>query len=433
MRMMLPHRFSELGLPFQRLLWSDGLMLLSLMVGQVAVPWWIAQSGGAADLAVYGVVLSVVSFIAMPLLSPLGDRYPKRWLIAGALAAYALAACGTAALASWGHYALGALIALQSVPMLAMAVLSPASASMVAELVPATQLTRAIGVQQSAQSMGRLIGPAIGGTVLAAAGTAAALWLNGVLLVGAAALATRLPSQAAPSHDRAQRRWWPDLRAGLKANWAIPLERGWILVNFLSWIFLFPALAMLVPLKVQSLGLSAAWLGACEAALSLGMLVGSLGASEWWIRRQGRYATRITSAVVQGIALAVAGWTTWPWLLVPAFAVAGFTNSAATLVGLTHRMLARPVAFRARMSAGAMMTSQVAGTLGPALAGIALAHWPVSTVYGVFALLGGFGALGLTLIPGFREFMALDHDAVNGWYQRMHPQAFEDASPRSRP
>jgi hypothetical protein len=252
--------------------------------------------------------------------------------------------------------------------------------------------------------------------------------LNGVLLIAAAVLATRLPAQAA--HAAASHHWWADLRAGLKANWAIPLERGWILVNFLSWIFLFPALAMLVPLKVQSLGLSAAWLGACEAALSLGMLVGSLGVSEWWIRRQGRYATRITSAVVQGIALAVAGFTTWAWVLVPAFALAGLTNSAATLVGLTHRMLARPLAFRARMSAGSMMTSQVAGTLGPALAGVALAHWPVSTVYVGFALLGGFGALGLALIPGFRAFMALDHDAVNGWYQRMHPQAFVEAPPR---
>ena len=40
---------------------------------------------------------------------------------------------------------------------------------------------------------------------------------------------------------------------------------------------MMPCVTLLVPLKVQSLGLSAAWLGWCEAGLSLGMLVGSLG------------------------------------------------------------------------------------------------------------------------------------------------------------
>ena len=44
-------RFAALGAPFRWLLASDALTLLALMVGQVALPWWIASAGGARDLA----------------------------------------------------------------------------------------------------------------------------------------------------------------------------------------------------------------------------------------------------------------------------------------------------------------------------------------------------------------------------------------------
>ena len=51
--MRLPHPFGSPlpGSSFHWLLWSDALTLLSMMVGQVALPWWIAQSGGAHDLS----------------------------------------------------------------------------------------------------------------------------------------------------------------------------------------------------------------------------------------------------------------------------------------------------------------------------------------------------------------------------------------------
>jgi MFS family permease len=142
------------------------------------------------------------------------------------------------------------------------------------------------------------------------------------------------------------------------------------------------------------------------------------------VRLQGRYATRVTAAVVVGLALAVAGLTTRPALLVSMFGIVGLANAAMTLVGKTHRMLARPLAFRARMSAGAVTTIQVAQTLGPALAGVALAHASVRGVYVSFGLLGALASLGFTVVPGFRAFMALDHHEVENWYGRTYPHVF---------
>jgi MFS family permease len=410
------------GPAFARLLASDALMLLGVMVGQVAVPWWVAREGGARHLAVFGVVNALLTVTGMLTLSPLGDRYPKRRLIVLGLSAYAIGSFGMATMATLHRYALAPLLVLSALQVLSMAMITALSTSLVSELVRPASLASAIGLQQSAQSTGRLVGPAIGGLVLAGAGTAVALWLHAALLALGAVVASRLPA----THEAPviRKPWWQDLRAGLRANWAIPMERRWTLVNGLSWMFLYPAFTMLVPLKVQSLQLSASWLGFCEAALSLGMLAGAVGASGWLVERAGRYGTRVGAAVVQGMALAVVGFTRHPGLLVVGFALAGLTNSAMGLVGLTHRTLARPRAFRARMYASSAMTTQLAGSVGPAVAGAALAHWPVHTVYTGFGLLAGGLSLGLAFVPGFKAFMALEPEHVDGWYGRMHPEAF---------
>src|SRR3954468_7366316 len=147
------------GRSFHWLLWSDALTLLSLMVGQGALPWWIAQSGGANDLAVFGVVVSAMSFVAMPLLSPFVDRHPKRTLMVVALVGLACAASAMAAFASLSGYRLGVVLAIDAVAVLANALLLPAVNSIVTELVPPAQLSRALGQQQTAQASGRLVGP----------------------------------------------------------------------------------------------------------------------------------------------------------------------------------------------------------------------------------------------------------------------------------
>lgn len=426
MRLPLPFRSPLLGTSFRWLLWSDALTLLSMMVGQVALPWWIAQSGGAHDLSVYGVMVSAMSFVALPLLSPFADRHSKRSLMTVGLLGFGVATAAMAAFATLSHYRLGLVVAIEAITVLAGALVMPAINSIVTELVPPTGLSQALGLQQTAQASGRLVGPALAGAVLAVVGTGPTLWLGAVLLFAAALLATRLPRpERSDAGAKPRGRWIDEVRVGLRVNWAIPLERGWVICNFVGAVFMVPCIAMLAPLKVQSLGLSAAWLGWCEAGLSLGLLVGSMGSASWWSRATGRFGARVSGAAGIGLALALAGLTEDRHVLVACFAIVGLCSATTTLVGKTHRMLARPLAYRARMVAAAVMTIQVSQTLGPALAGIALTHWSVRVVYVAFGLLSAASALGFFLVPGFRAFMALEHDEVDGWYGKAYPAAFE--------
>lgn len=422
-------RLDALGRPFRLLLISDALMVMALMVNHVAVPWWVAHQGGAPDLALYAGLLAAVSFLALPLLSPLGDRYSKRTLITVGMAAMLLESIALATLALAGVYHVAWVIGLEFVSVVAMAAIMPASLSIVAELLPPEHLTEGLGYQKSAQAIGRLLGPVLAGVALALSGTVATLWLLALLMLVATLLAARIKLPAKPNLHRKRSAWMRELRAGLAAKWRIPMERGWTFVSFLVMVFFGPGIGMLVPLKVQSLALSGAWLGACEAGLAAGMLFGALGASARIARRIGRFNASLSAILTEGLCLALMGITHRPSAMVLVFAVIGFCMATVMMVGQTHRMLAMPPDFRARMTAVNIMVMQVAGMLGPGLAGLGLIRLHVDQVYLLFGAGLFIVGLGYSRVPGYRQFLNLPHDEAQGFYGRMHPRLFgQDAA-----
>ncbi|MGF6726854.1 MFS family permease [Paraburkholderia sp. GAS41] len=427
-------RVCSIGVPLASLLLSDLMRILAEMVGYITLPWWIVHRGGAHDLAVYSASIAITTIFAMPLLSPLGDRYSKRLQITWGLCTLMVVAFTLATLASLSGYPLMLVICIGMVTVIAKAFIDPASSTISAELVPANRLAEALRLRKSTQAAGRALGPALAGATLAVGGIAATFWMNGILLGVAAYVTLQLPSQFQHrEHHRGLARWWKDLRAGLNAKWIVPLERGWTLVNFLVWIFQGPAVGMLIPLKVQSLGLSGLWLGVCEAALSVGLLLGSFRGSDVLVRRFGRFNVRVGAAMCEGLALAASGWAHSPIVLALTLTCVGFANASMGLVGATHRSLAIPQNFRVRILAASMMTTQIAGILGPMIAGAALTHWAVGKVYTCFGLATFLLAFGFVLIPRSREFFALNHDQVKDWFRHEYPYAFESLTmPESR-
>lgn len=422
-------RINSLGVPLASLLLSDLTRILAEMVGYITLPWWIVHSGGARDLAVYSASIAITTIFAMPLLSPLGDRYAKKRQMAWGMCALMVVAFSLAALASQSCYRLTLIIWLGVVAVITKAFVDPASSTISAELLPADRLAEALRLRKSTQAVGRALGPALAGVTLALGGIATTFMVNGLLLGVAAYVSLKLPSQSQRRElHRGLAHWWKDLRAGLHAKWIVPLERGWTLVNFLVWIFQGPAVGMLIPLKVQSLGLSGFWLGVCEAALSIGLLLGSLHGSDALVSRFGRFNVRVGAAMCEGLALAASGWAHSPVVLVSAFTCVGFFNASMGLVGATHRSLAIPQNFRVRILAASMMTTQIAGILGPMIAGAALTHWAVGEVYSSFGLATCLFAFGFVLIPRSREFFALNHDQVKDWFRIEYPHAFESSA-----
>ncbi|WP_098496219.1 MFS transporter [Collimonas sp. PA-H2] len=416
----------QLGRPFMLVLLSEMATLSALLLGNITIAWWIAQHGGARDLATFGVTVAAASLLAIPLLSPLGDRYPKKRLMAIGFVAVAIESVVLALLAQAGFYHLYAIIACEMIGVCAMAIIMPCVQTIASELVPAEKLSLAMSMQKVSGSLGGIMGPALGGSVIAAAGVASALWVHVALLLIAAFAATRLPKALTASKAAAlgPAQWLHELKAGLRMKWHIPLERHWTAANLVIGVFYAPTIGMMAALRVTSLGLSAFWLGATNMGIMAGMFLGFLGCASFFSRTLGRFRALIGAAQLRAAALLVVGLTTSPLMLATAFFLLGISQSTTQFVGVTHRLLATPAAYRARNASVNTMVWQLASTLGPAVAGMALLHASVAQCYVLFGILIALCSIGLAVIPKMREFLSVDHDIANGWYQREYPAAF---------
>lgn len=420
------HPLLQSSAALRAVLLTDFLVRLAELSALVILPWWITHRGGASAMAVFGVTLALATVVAAPAVSPFGDRFCKARQITGGLLGLCVVAAAQAALSFAGVFSLAALVALAAVQVLATAFVDPARDAVLTELIPPAQLAIAIRLRKTTQAVSGILGPLLAGLALGAVGVTGSLCVYGGLLMLGLLAASRIPRTVAGSVRRGGvSAWWRDLRAGLAAKWLMPMERGWTVVNFVVWIFQGPAVGLLIPLKVQSLGLQSGWLGGCLGALSAGVLLGSAFGSQMLVDRFGRFRVRVGLGLAEGLALAAVGLATSPGVMVAALAVAGFCNASMGLVGATHRALAIPQAYRVRLFAAGAMTTQIAGAIGPALVGWALTRHGVASVYTAWGLGMAACVLGLLAVPRLKEFLSLGHDEIADWYRLQYPAIFK--------
>jgi MFS family permease len=411
---------------FRRFLFGNAIILVAMMVGQVAVPWWITVQNGRHDLTLYATLCAIAVSLTMPVMSMLGDRYSKRLLIRAGLCIHLLGAIGTACLASTGHYDIRILLAVEVVALSGLSAVIPLASVMASDLLPSTALPQAMQQQKFWQSAGQLGGPMIAGLALTIEGVSFALWTQVVLIVLALVLMEGLPAAPPPAVAETRGSWRTELMAGARAKWRIVLERNWTIITFIVGLSLVPCIGMLLPLKVHAMGLPGRWLGICEASVSLGMLAGAaVGANARIVARLGRFRLRFAAITLLGPALILVGQTHVPVAMALALMLVGFTNSIVVMMGYSRRILASPKRFRTRMIAVNIVVTQLSAVAGPALAGLWLMHWPISYVYMIFGITLLIGSAGYWITPDFRTFLELEDKEVEGWYVTRYPHAFD--------
>ncbi|MGM9482337.1 MFS transporter [Roseateles sp. NT4] len=404
---------------------ADFLVLLNELGSAVILPWWLASRGGAQAIATFSVALAVAAFFIVPAVSPLGDRICKARQITSGLGCLCGVAVAMVALSFSGVFNVPALAMLAIVQVLAASFVDPARDAVLPEVTTPASLPLALRLRKTTHAVAGIVGPLLAGAALGVAGVTATLCGSIAMLAVAMLVASRIPKAVTVKpRSGGFDAWWSELRAGLAAKWRVPMERGWTLVNFAVWIFQGPVVGMLIPIKVHALGLQGQWLGLCLGALSLGVLLGSVFGSQMLVNRFGRYRVRVGLGFSEGIALAAVGLSMSPWLMLTGLLVAGFCNAAMSLVGATHRALAIPQEYRVRMFAAGSMTTRLAGAIGPALVGTALASHSVTWVYTAWSLLMAVCVLGFLAVPRLKEFLTLEHGEIEDWYRRQYPTVF---------
>lgn len=155
-------------------------------MGRVAQDWVVLTELTDHSASALGIVTGL-QFLPMLVLAPwtgaVVDRYPKRVLLLITQAALGLAALAGGLLVVTGTAALWHFYLLALVTGIATAFDNPTRQTFVSEMVPRERLSNAVALNSASFNLGRLIGPAVAGLVIAGIGSGQALLVNSLSFV----------------------------------------------------------------------------------------------------------------------------------------------------------------------------------------------------------------------------------------------------------
>lgn len=246
----------------------------------------------------------------------------------------------------------------------------------------------------SLDNLGFVIGPALGGLLIAAGGLTAAFLINALTFAVVAAVLWRLPSSTgaasrtaalASSGDEGT----PDGAVGGVRDSFRGLIRplaGLTLVNGVGGFVLGGVSVLTVVIAVDVLGQGEAATGYLNAAIGVGGLIGAAGSAAL-VLRGGLNATLVAGGIVMAVGLAVLGLSTALGVALIAMAVASAGSLVVDVVSTTLFQRTVPDALRGRAlgamstvaiglyAAGSLLVPIAAGQVGvlPTLVGCAIA------------------------------------------------------------
>jgi MFS family permease len=335
----------------------------------VGAQWLLVDAPNAATLVslVQAAMTMPVMLLALPG-GVLADSFDRRWLLFTVQIYFFVVAILLTALTFAGLMPPALLLALTFALAIGAAVQLPTWQAMIPELVPRTQLRAASRLDMVAVNVGRSVGPALAGLVIAGFGVPVVFALNacsGVFLALALLFWRRPP---AGSQDRRER-FVPALRAGGRYVWHEPVVRR-ILLRVILFITPGMVLWALLPLIAsQRLGLGAAGYGALFGALGAGAIVAALVLG----RVRDRLSTNgllIAAGIVFAAALALIVLVSNFFAALPILLFAGLAWTAVISTLIAELQLFLPVWVRARGIAIYLVTFTGSMTFGALIWGL---------------------------------------------------------------
>jgi DHA3 family tetracycline resistance protein-like MFS transporter len=372
----------------------------------VALAWQVYEiSNLPTALSVVGVAWTAPLVVFILLGGVFSDRYDRRWLMVGADLVRAAAIGSMGVLSLMGVLELWHVVALIAFVGLGDAFFNPASTAIVPSLLPDEQLAQANALQGLVRPlMIRLIGPAIGGFVVAVAGPGMAIVVDASsFLVSAIAIgliATR-PSIEVTSHGLRQ------TLAEMGEGFSFVRRNPWCWATLLAamfslLVFIGPIQVLLPYLVKNQLELGAESLGFIYAVSGVGSIVAAL-----LIGHLGMPRLKITVMYLVwsvGVAL-LAGYglmtALWQALLIGFLVNALFQFGQIIWVTLLQTLVPRQML--GRVSSLDWLVSTGLVPVSFALTGpVAAALGPNTTMIGA-GLIGAFFMGILLFLPGVRD------------------------------
>lgn len=290
--------------------------LLGSMLVQFTVMWHLTiltQSGSVLMLSI------VFGMLPQAFVSIFGgvwaDRHDRRLLIIGADATIAVATLALALLMLSGVDDLWVIYAALAVRSTFAGIQTPAVSAMVPQIVPATQLIRINGINQSIQSGMMLLAPALAAAIYANFDIVAVFFVDvATALVGVGLLLLVQVPRLVRSYAGAPPSYFGDLTAGVRYIRSHAAVR-WLMTMFAVTMLLIGAPSYLTPLMVTRTFGEEVWkLTANELFWASGMLAGGLLMAVIGPRIRNRIALVVGAMLAAGVMTTGLGLSTNLWV-----------------------------------------------------------------------------------------------------------------------
>jgi MFS family permease len=353
-----------------RALWLGQVVsLIGTQMRFVAVPWQVFQlTGSTAAVGLVGLV-EVVPLIAFSILGgAFADVTDRKKVVGRANAGLLLTSLALALLTFSGEATLVGVYAITAVASALAAIERPARSAMMPNLIREDQLPAAMALRQVAFQTTMIVGPAIGGVMIASFSLGWVYVIDAFTFI-AAQLSLRWIPRMVPERG-AESGGWAAIREGLKFSFRTPVLLSIFLIDLVAMVFGMPR-AVFPALAEEVFRTGARGVGLLYAAPAVGALVAALlGGWVTRIRKQGPAV--VISVAAWGSAIALAGLSLWSlWLTLAFLALAGAADVYSAIFRGTMLLQSTPDALRGRVSAVNIMVVTGGPRVGDVEAGIA--------------------------------------------------------------
>ena len=380
---------------------------LGVQIQGVALGWQVyavaRETMDVARSAFYVGMIGLAAFIPVFLLAlPAGetaDRHDRKTILRLCYAGEIITALVLVAASSLGFASLPLLLAVAVAFGTSRAFMGPAGTAMAPMLVPRTLLPRAIALNSLAWQGGSIIGPALGGLLVAISpatsyAAAAGLYVFALVTLGGIRGNTR------PEVNPGSR--WALMKEGLAYVWTNRIVFGAISLDLVA-VLLGGATALLPVFARDVLHVGPEGFGLLRAGPAIGATLVAIVLARHPIRRRAG-AVMFAGVGVFGLATIVFGLSTSLPLSVFALAILGGADMLSVYVRQTLVQIVTPDAMRGRVAAVSSLFIGASNELGEFESGVVARFLgPVGA-----AVAGGVGAVLATglwarLFPDLRK------------------------------
>ena len=375
-------------------------------IAMVALPWLILELTGSASAAGTMAALVAVPTMASALLSGTIVDFVGR----KAVSVFSdVASLVSVAMVPILDSTLGLTYAAVVLIAIAGAVFDPAGMGAREAMLPETaeraglRLPTANGIHEAVWGVAFMLGPGLGGLLIATVGSAATFWAAAAMFaVSIAAIApVRIPGGSRPEREQRPDGFWSGTAEGLRFLWRDRLLRAMSLLMMAIAATYLPVEGVLLPYYFEEQDRPGAF-GAVILAMSAGGIVGAL--SYGWL------AKRFTSRAIYvggfvAVAVVFAPFALLPALpvLLPLAFLLGVVSGPINPVLNVEMQTRTPTRLRGRVVGVITAIAYAAGPLGYLLAGPIIDGAGIEVAMLAFAAAFAVLALVAMLVPALRE------------------------------